>query len=131
MNRTDIYKSQSVNTAGPAQLVLMLFDRALLAVRRVREASSAESAPGALETMHHELQRAQDIVTELRVTLDHERGGQIAANLSGLYGFCLDRLITANVTKDVSELGPVEKVLTDIRNAWEQSCCAAPVAVNG
>lgn len=130
MNTTDIYRTQAVTTAGPAQLVLMLFDRALLAVRRARQAGSDDQPHAAsLETINHELQRAQDILGELQVTLDHDRGGQIAANLHGLYGFCLDRLITANVRKDVTELAPVENVLGQLRDAWEQACCAAPLAV--
>lgn len=123
------YQTQSVSTAGPAQLVSMLYDRALVAIARSRQCSEQTGGPGALETMNHELQRAQDIVTELRVALDHEQGGQIAANLDALYDFCLDLLIRANVTKDVSGLGPVERTLRDLREAWDQACCAVPVGV--
>lgn len=129
MNTTDIYRTQAVTTAGPAQLVLMLFDRALLAVRRARQAADDDASQASIDTINHELQRAQDIVSELQVTLDHEQGGQIAANLHGLYAFCLEHLITANVRKDVSALNPVESVLAQLRDTWEQACCTVPMTV--
>lgn len=129
MGTTDIYRTQAVTTAGPAQLVLMLFDRAIVAVRRVRDAEVAPERLGALEVMNAELQRAQDIVSELQATLDFDRGGDIAVNLDRLYTFCLGELISANIEKDASRLAPVEDVLADLRQAWDQACCGAPMPV--
>lgn len=121
------YQAHSVSTASPAQLVLMLFDRALLATARARQAH-ADGGPGALETINHELQRAQDILTELRFALDHERGGQTAANLEALYEFCIDRLTEANLRKELSRLDAVESTLRGIRDAWDEAC-VQPAAV--
>ncbi|MBW3657891.1 MAG: flagellar export chaperone FliS [Actinobacteria bacterium] len=123
------YQTQSVATAGPAQLVLMLFDRALVAVARASQAAGTDGRPPALETVNHELQRAQDILTELRVALDHEQGGDIAANLDALYDFCIDRLLRANISKDVSGLAPVTGTLQGLRDAWDEACCKVPVGV--
>lgn len=117
------YRTQAVETAGPAQLVLMLYDGALAALYRAR------LAEGSHETVNAELLKAQAIVTELRVTLDHERGGEIASSLAALYEFCLDRMISANVRKELRLLDEVESVLREIRDAWEQSCCDAVAAV--
>lgn len=113
------YRTNSVETAGPAQLVLMLFDRALVGILRARQASG----PTALETVNHELVRAQDILTELLVTLDHDRGGDIAGNLRSLYAFCIDRLVEANLRKDMEVLDDVERVLRPIRETWAEACC--------
>jgi flagellar secretion chaperone FliS len=124
-NRTNPYQTQAVETAGPAKLVLMLYDRALLAITRSRTAAG----PGAIETVNTELLRAQDILTELLVTLDHQRGGAVASNLASLYEFCLDRLAMANVRKDMIILDEVEPVVQGLRDAWEQSCCGTGVAV--
>lgn len=122
------YQSQAVETAGPAQLVLMLYDGALAALTRSEQALAAETPAGSMEIANRELQRAQDIVTELRVTLDLEGGGAIAANLAALYDFCLDRLITANVSKDPTELPVVRTVIADLREAWATACCAVTAA---
>jgi flagellar protein FliS len=113
----DAYQSQSVGTAGPLQLVLMLYDRALAAIAR-SEWALKNSELGSIELAHKELTRAQDIVTELMLSLDHDKGGEISTSLSAIYGFCLERLSQANVNKDATSLPFVSKSLTDLREAW-------------
>ena len=132
------YVNDSIGTAGPAQLVLALYDGALGAIERARilletparppgsESGAGRahgSTPGSVETVHTQLVKAQRIVTELRVTLDHERGGDIARNLDALYGFCLRTLVDANLTKDPSRLTPAFDVLRSLRDTWAQACC--------
>lgn len=121
----DVYRRQAVQTASQAQLVLMMYDGALAGIARATHAHQ-EGVDG-LETVNRELQRAQDIITELMVTLDHERGGQVAKSMASLYDFCLDRLIRANVRKEVALLEPVATVLKDLRDAWEAACCQTAV----
>jgi flagellar secretion chaperone FliS len=115
------YRAQAAETAGPAQLVLMLYDGALAGLTRARQVDGPEA-------VNRELTRVQDIVTELLVTLDRERGGPVAANLAALYDFCLDRLVEANMRKDLELLDAVQSTLADLRDAWEQACCRIPVA---
>jgi flagellar protein FliS len=122
------YQQQSIATAGPAQLVLMMYDGALAAIARARQAQ-AEGLKG-LPVVNDELQRAQAIIRELLFTLDHEKGGAVAANMASLYDFSIDRLIRANVSKDLTLLDPVVAVVQDLRDAWEASCCRM-VAVAG
>jgi len=123
------YRQQETQTASPAQLVLMLYNGALAEVARAGR-GLAQSPPD-LEDVNDCLNRAQAIVTELSVTLDHERGGVIATNLASLYDFCLERLLDANIGKSTEGLGDVSDVLTGLRDAWEQACVLgqpAPVA---
>ena len=122
------YLRGAVETASPAQLVLALYDRALVALHRAGS-SLAEGGVGAIEPAHRELVRAQDIVVELRSALDHEQGGDIAASLDALYAFCLDRLIVANVSKDPSGLGDVGQVLGSLRETWAEAVCGTPVVL--
>jgi flagellar protein FliS len=113
----DAYQSQAVGTAGPLQLVLMLYDRALAAIARSEWALRHKECDS-IELAHKELTRAQDIVTELMLSLDHDKGGEISSSLNAIYEFCLDRLTHANVNKDASALPFVTKSLTDLREAW-------------
>lgn len=113
----DAYQSQAVGTAGPLQLVLMLYDRALAAIAR-SEWALKNAGQGSIELAHKELTRAQDIVTELMLSLDHDNGGEISASLNAIYEFCLERLTQANLNKDASSLPFVTKSLTDLREAW-------------
>jgi len=115
------YVNDSIGTAGPAQLVLALYDGALGAIERAR--ILLETAPAGVGTVHTQLLKAQRIVAELNVTLDHDRGGDIAANLAALYDFCLRYLVEANLTKDPAKLPPVTDVLRGLRQAWAEACC--------
>ncbi len=124
----DQYQSQAVETASPAKLVLMLFDGALSSITRAEQAMTTGRTDAAWrEAANGELQRAQRIVEELLVSLDVERGGQLAANLATLYDFCLDRLTTANLSKDPAQLPAVRDTLAGLREAWEQACCLQAV----
>lgn len=124
------YQSDAVATATPANLVTMLYDRVLVAIERVcavDDLGAATSVP----LVNFELQRAQDVLTELQVTLDHERGGTIAGNLRDLYSWCLDILVTANVRKDASALPGVARVVGDLRDAWSSMPLEPTVALVG
>lgn len=111
------YQTDAVTTAGPERLVLMLFDGAIAAVASAERHLSdpTEAAP---EAAHRSLTKAQDIVLELQMSLDHDAGGAIAASLDALYGYCLDQLVGANLAKDAAPLRPVTQVLGELREAW-------------
>jgi flagellar protein FliS len=128
VNAFNRYQSDAIATAGPAQLVLMLFDGALTSLIKAR-AGLHDGGAAAHQQSHHELQRCQDIVWELRMALDRDRGGVIAANLGSLYDYCLTQLVQANVKKDPVPLDIVEEVLRDLRAAWAEACCGLTPAV--
>jgi flagellar protein FliS len=112
-----VYQTQAVGTAGPLQLVLMLYDRALAAIARSEWALQNQEL-GSLELAHRELTRAQDIVTELMLSLDHDKGGEIATSLNAIYEFCLEQLTDANLHKEPAALPFVAKSLAELRSAW-------------
>ena len=113
----DAYQGQAVGTAGPLQLVPMLYDRALAAIAQ-SEWALRHKERDSIELAHKELARAQDIVAELMLSLDRDKGGEISSSLNAIYEFCLDRLTHANLNKDATALPFVAKSLTDLREAW-------------
>lgn len=115
------YQGQAIQTATPAQLVLMLYDGALTAIARVRRAH-AEGGPASLVVVNRELQRVQAIVNELQVALDHERGSPIAGYLAALYDFCQHELLQVSISKALEQLDAVEQVVRELRDAWDQAC---------
>lgn len=119
------YQAQAVETAGPAQLVLMLYDAAIGAIARAETALQN----GELEGAHVALTKAQDIITELLLALDYEQGGVIAPALAALYEYCLARLTEANVAKDPSPLPEVKDSLSSLREAWVHVAGVAAGAV--
>lgn len=126
---TEAYTQQAATTASPAQLVLMLYDGALARVAGAEQALHAD--PVQLDAAHIALTKAQAIIRELAVTLDRERGGEVAANLAALYAYVIELLIDANLTKDPAPLSEVTSLVTELRDAWEAACVNRPVAVAG
>lgn len=115
----DAYQHSAAQTASPAQLVLMLYDGALA---RIEQAEDALEGTPNVPVAHEAIVKAQRIISELDITLDRRAGGQIAANLAVLYDYINDRLVTANIQKDVTALADAANALRPLRDAWEEAC---------
>lgn len=109
------YQKTQVTTAKPEKILLMLYEGAIkftkMAIIRMREKNIAEKGKYISKTLA--------IVSELMNTLDHEKGGQIAADLENLYMFMMDKLIEANMYNRVEDLEAVERLLTTLYGAWQ------------
>ena len=66
------------------------------------------------------MRRAEAIIDELTVTLDHERGGEVASNLQGIYAFCRRHLIEATAEQDPAKIEEVSELLGELREAWAE-----------
>ena len=115
-----------IDEASPHQLVAMLLDGALQriaeargAIERIEQAGDG-LAVGEIATKGEAIGKAIAILDSLRVTLDHEQGGEIAVNLSGLYDYMTRRLLEANATKDVKMLSEVAGLVKEIKASWSQ-----------
>ena len=78
------YLQDSIATASPARLLVMLYDRLVLDLVQGEEALRGNDRDTASERINH----AQEIILELRATLDVDawEGGP---GLAALYGFLL------------------------------------------
>ena len=110
------YKQQSILTATPGQLVVMLYDGCL---RFLHQAAHAMRGGDMAET-NARLIRAEAIIDELHVTLDKDRGGEIASRLEGIYVFCKRHLIEARIERDAGMIDKVSELLAELRDAWSQ-----------
>ena len=110
------YRATKVETAGSADLVVMLYQGAVRFIRQGLEALERGDAKAA----HERLVRAQDIVVELTGSLNHEDGGEIARQLSGVYEYCFRQLVAANVKKDAAPAREVLGILRDLGTAWQE-----------
>jgi flagellar protein FliS len=99
-------------------MILMLYDGA---IREIDTAvSHIESGTKQLDLVNNAVLKAQDIVTELMVSLDFEKGGDIAPKLFGLYRYFNEQLMEGNINKDVEPLRNVRKHMSELRGAWAQ-----------
>ncbi len=96
----------------------MLYDEA---IRRIDEAAGQlDQGTRKLDAVHNAIVKAQDCITELMVSLDFQKGGELAHNLFSLYVFFNRQLLDANMQKDVSLLHQVRGLLSELRDAWQQ-----------
>ena len=121
LNRASAYSRVGIETvvtnADPHQLILMLFDGALLAISSAAVAMESGDIP----TKGKHVSKAIEIVTNgLKVSLDLEVGGDLAARLAALYDYMTERLIFANRHNSRPALDEVAGLLRDLRDAWQQ-----------
>lgn len=111
------YKSNQVNTADPKTLIIMLYDGA---IRFLKEGKEALNSYKTYDTANEKILRAQDIITELMLSLDMDKGGEIADNLMNLYSYMKKSLLEANMNKNEKPINEVLKILNELKEAWEQ-----------
>ncbi|MFP5451396.1 MAG: flagellar export chaperone FliS [Thermoleophilia bacterium] len=107
------YTDHSAQTASPGRLVVMLYDGFLRFAAQARVAyERGDVGEGGLR-----LTRAQDIVTELRVSLDMTRG-QIPENLASIYDYVGERLTAVRMRGDLAAIDEAVRHMKDLREAW-------------
>ena len=117
-NSVSAYKETSVRTASGGKMILMLYDAA---IRQIDTAvGHLESGTKQLDLVNNAVLKAQDIITELMVSLDFDKGGDIAPKLFGLYRFFNEQLMEGNVRKDAQPLRSVSSMMRELREAWAQ-----------
>ena len=115
------YQTQAVLTASPGLLVLMLYDGALRFLAKAHVALEADKDDWhRFEVINRNIQKAQNIIAELKGTLNHDAGGEVAANLDRLYEYYIRRLHEANFKKDVTPVIEVEGLLGELRDGWSE-----------
>ena len=105
-----------VTAASPHQLIVMLFDGALAAVRLAQQHMQAGTREGKGQAVAKAI-----LILEggLRASLDLRSGGAIAESLDALYAYMRNRLLKASLDNDLSILEEVRRLLEELRAAWE------------
>ncbi len=113
------YLGDSVATASPQQVLVMLYDRLTLDLERAQVAVSDGDRP----RVNEELQHAQAIVIELLSSLqvDAWEGGP---RLAALYNWLLSELVQANLKMDANRIASCRQVVEPLRDAWRQAAAS-------
>lgn len=110
------YRQSQVNHADPVQLIVMLYDGALMRLAEAKQRFGEENY------LHGQLavSKAQAIVNELLKSLNLEEGREVAANLYRLYRYLHDVLVKAVLEKRTEPLDEAAGILNDLRGAWTE-----------
>lgn len=104
-----------VDSSDRVQLIHMLLDGLLESL----SAAECHIKANDIQEKSRHLNRAGRIVLGLQGSLDYEKGGELAYNLSELYGYVTRMLLQINLKNDLALLREVKGLMTDIRDAWE------------
>lgn len=105
----------SLESADPHRIVQLLMEGALNRIALVK----GHMQRGELAQKGEPLARAVAILAELRRSLNHEAGGEIARNLDALYEYMERRLLEANSKNDPAALDEVSGLLREIKSGWD------------
>ncbi len=113
------YLGDSVATASPQRILVMLYDRLVLDLERAEAALDAGDRTEAAAQIQH----AQDIVFELRESLrvDAWEGGP---RLAALYNWLIGELVQANIKLDTNRISACRQVVEPLRDAWRQAAAS-------
>jgi flagellar protein FliS len=109
-----VYQQNSVNTASPGELTLMLYNGCLKFLNKGKQAMRENN----IQERNTNLQKAQRIIQELMATLNLEY--EIAKQMMVMYEYMNRRLIEANIKNDISIVEEVEGFVTEFRDTWKQ-----------
>ena len=110
------YKQTQITTANQGKLIVMLYDGAI----KFLSIALDNLNPKTYDVVNNNIIKAQDIITELLLSLNMEEGGEISQNLFNLYMYFKKQLLEANIKKDGEILTQIVKLLKELRDAWDQ-----------
>lgn len=113
------YQATQISTATKEQLLLITYDIGIKACRMAEAALTGDESEKDLSVANREIIRAQEVIRELMVTLNTERGGEMAQGLMRLYDYMYQLLVDANVKKEPEGLSTVRTMLEELKTAWE------------
>ena len=110
------YLATQVQTTSKGELLLMLYDAAIKFMKqaKVKIDEKDYAAKGLL------ISKAIEVISELTSSLNKEKSGDLAKNLSQLYMFCNNTLLQANLKMDTTKLDEVIKIIDGIASAYRE-----------
>ncbi len=110
------YQQVEVTSRSPLELVVLLYDGAIGALRQTHAAMVNKDLAAKARSM----KKALHIVHHLQSTLNMEEGGEVAANLDLLYRDVVSRILEANLQGAPELLEEAVTLLTTVRNGWNE-----------
>lgn len=113
-NAYNAYKQNSVTTASPGELTLMLYNGCIKFIHQAKKAIELKN----IEARNTYIQKAQSILTELMSTLNMDV--PVSKGMFDLYEYMYHQLTQANMKNDVAILDEVENLTIEFRDTWKQ-----------
>lgn len=113
-NMTLAYKNNTIQTASPAELTLMLYDGAI----KFCNIALAGMEQNDIQKTNTNIIKAEKIIVEFRATLDFKY--PVAKDFDVVYDYIYRRLVEANIKKDPEILNDALKYIREMRDTWKE-----------
>jgi len=110
------YRDVAIRTANPLQLVVILYDAAIHALKEAQEHLKRKDIARRARCIN----RATSVISELQACLNFKEGGEIAVSLDRLYNYMKQQIFKANVEQRMEPLAEVGDLLDGLRSAWSE-----------
>lgn len=114
INAAMAYKNNSIQTASPAELTLMLYEGAIkfsnIAIMAIEN--------GDIQKAHDNIIKTENIIMEFRSTLDHKY--PVWEDFERVYDYIYRRLVEANIKKDKDILEEALGYIREMRDTWKE-----------
>ena len=113
-NPYQTYQQNSVLTASPQELTLMLYTGCLKFIKLAKRSMMEKN----FEDKNTNIIKAQMIIQELRSTLNPDI--ELSQGLEQMYEYLYTRLVEANIKNEVETLEEIEGYVVELRDTWKQ-----------
>ena len=113
-NAAELYLQNSIKTASPAKLTLMLYEGAIKFCNIAAEGIDENN----IDKAHKNIMKAENIILELRGTLEMKY--PVAEEFDKVYDYIYRRLVEANMKKDKEILQDALKHIKTMRDTWKE-----------
>ena len=103
-------------SADPFEVTQMLMEGALESMKIAK----INIQNNDLENKSKFIAKATSIIDSLRLSLNHNVGGELSSNLESLYVYMSDSLLESSINNDIAKIEEVVELLSDIKVAWDQ-----------
>ncbi|MBN2322352.1 MAG: flagellar export chaperone FliS [Spirochaetes bacterium] len=109
------YRETQIKTASQGKLVVILYDGLL----RFLDLALENLPKKKYDLVNNNIIRAQDILSELSMSLNME-AGDISQRLLSIYSFLNMKLIEGNVQKSEDQIRFVRRMVSELRESWNK-----------
>lgn len=113
-SQTASYREMEIHAASPEKLLVIVFEQLVVQLDRARIAMERKD----IELRVVSLRRARNLVTELLTTLDFEKGGALADQLSDIYVYMLYELVDIGQRGDLRVMGKLVNIAKELRDGF-------------
>jgi flagellar secretion chaperone FliS len=123
-NASSTYKETKIKTASQGQLIIMLYEEAVrqlnMAIEMLDLKNENQKIHDKIEKINKAITKAEEIITELMVSLDFEQGGDVAKNLFAIYSWFNKELLEASISQDVERIKNVRNMFGELQDSWKK-----------